>query len=310
MKNNNRKGLLGVDRDKRQVRLRDLRVSKLTLLRYRDAVTAFCWFCHWHFGRYARDLEELDSMCCEFVESCWEECEARSVPSTTLAGVQHFLQRRRCLPRAWWLLNTWALFDMPARAPPIPSPLLFALIGKALSEGLYGQAAALALCFAGFLRTGEMLQMQFRHIALFPEGAVVALPLTKMGRRRGAAEMVTVDCPVALRLFMKARSQCHLDEKLVFSPDFFRRWWRASIAALELDPDVWRPYGLRRGGATEHFRRHGNLESTMFKGRWTCTSTARVYLVEAMSLLASAQIDLHSHISARLWVSYLRHFLQ
>ena len=202
------------------MRLRDLQVSKLTLLGYRDAVTAFCWFCHWHFGHYARDVEELDSMCFEFVESCWEELEARSVPSTTLAGVQHFLQRRRCLPRAWWLLDTWALFDMPARALRIPTPLLFALVGKALSEGLYGQAAALALCFADFLRTGEMLQMQYSHIALFPEGAVVALPLTKMGRRRGAAEIVTVDCPVALRLFMRARGQCHLEEKLVISPDF------------------------------------------------------------------------------------------
>ena len=66
--------------------------------------------------------------------------------------------------------------------------------------------------------------MQYSHIALFAEGAVVALPLTNMGRRRGAAEMVTVDCPVALRLFMRARDQCHMDEKLVISPDFFRRW--------------------------------------------------------------------------------------
>ena len=82
------------------------------------------------------------------------------------------------------------------------------------------------------------------------------------------------------------------------------------MAALELDPDVWRPYGLRHAGATEHFRKHGNLESTMFKGRWTCTCTARIYLVEAMSLLAGAQIDLSSRISARLWVSLLHQFLQ
>ena len=122
--------------------------------------------------------------------------------------------------------------------------------------------------------------------------------------------MVTVECPVAIRLFMKARGHCQMDEKLVISPDLFCRWWRASISSLGLDPDVWRPYGLRRGGATEHFRQHDNLESTMFKGRWTCTSTARIYLVEAMSLLASAQIDLSSHVLARLWVSLLRHFLQ
>ena len=32
--------------------------------------TAFFGLCHWHFERNARELEELDSMDCEFVKWC------------------------------------------------------------------------------------------------------------------------------------------------------------------------------------------------------------------------------------------------
>ena len=58
------------------------------------------------------------------------------MPSTALAGGQHFLQRSRCLPQAWWLPNTWT-----ACAPKC-LPLLRAVVSKALSKSFYGQAAA------------------------------------------------------------------------------------------------------------------------------------------------------------------------
>ena len=75
-----------MDRHAHKVRLRDLQVLKLIFAAMPWEGTAFCWLCHWHFDRNARELEELDSMDCEFVERCWETYETRSVPSTTLAG--------------------------------------------------------------------------------------------------------------------------------------------------------------------------------------------------------------------------------
>ena len=89
---------------------------------------------------------------------------------------QHFLQHIRCLPQAWWLLNTDALFDMPARTPPIPSPLLIALIGKALSKKQYGQAAALALCFAVVLRTYTCCKCNFATPHFFRDGVGLVPP--------------------------------------------------------------------------------------------------------------------------------------
>ena len=297
--------LRGAEAQRRQTKLRDLRVSRLTLLRYRDAVAIFTYFCLLTFRRMAGDLEELDAMGVEFIESCWEEMEPKSVVSTTLAGIQHFLQRKRCLPRSWWALGTWSLYDLPARAPPIPALLAYALAGKALAENLPGLAAAVVLGFAGFLRTGEILSMQYGHVALFDGIAVISLPLTKMGRRRGAEEMVTVECPIAIALFNIASKVAYAHEHLAVTPDFFREWWRRAVTALDLDPAIWRPYGLRRGGATHHFRQFGHLETTIFKGRWASSTTARTYIVEAMSVLARSQLDIASHVLAKSWLRVL-----
>ena len=288
---------------RRRTKLRDLRVSRLSLYRYRDAVALFTVYCLQVFGFLARSLDELDAMGVEFIESCWEEMEPKSLVSTTLAGIQHFLQRKRCLPRSWWTLSTWNLHDLPARAPPIPALLAYASAGKALADQLPGVAAAVALGFAGFLRTGEILGCQFGHVALFEEAAIVSLPFTKMGRRRGAEEMVAVECPIAIALFILASAGRYPHEYLAVTPQFFREWWRASMQTFDLDADVWRPYGLRRGGATHHFRLFGQLETTIFKGRWGSSITARTYIVEAMSVLARSQLDIASKLLA---IGYLR----
>ena len=287
------------------MKLRDLRVSRLTLFRYRDAVAVFTYFYLVNFRHLARDLDELDEMSVEFIESCWEDMEPKSVVSTTLAGIQHFLHRKRCLPRSWWTLGTWSLYDLPARAPPIPALLACALAGKALAESLPGLAAAIVLGFAGFLRTGEILSMQYNHVALFDGVAVVSLPLTKMGRRRGAEEMVTIECPIAMALFAIASRAAYAHEHLAVTPEFFREWWRNAVTALDLEAAIWRPYGLRRGGATHHFRQFGNLETTIFKGRWGSSTTARTYIVEAMSVLARSQLDIASHSLAKMWLRVL-----
>ena len=52
----------------------------------------------------------------------------------------------------------------------------------------------------------------------------------------------------------------------------------------------WRPYSLRRGGATAHFLEHGSLDKTAVRGRWPSTKTARIYINEAVSTFAD-----HAH---------------
>ena len=40
----------------------------------------------------------------------------------------------------------------------------------------------------------------------------------------------------------------------------------------------FRPYSLRRGGATHWFRTTGSLDATTDRGRWGCVKTARIYI--------------------------------
>ena len=56
-------------------------------------------------------------------------------------------------------------------------------------------------------------------------------------------------------------------------------------------PDLsWRPYSLRRGGATAHFLEYGSLDKTAIRGRWSSPWTARTCINEAVSTLAKITV--------------------
>ena len=114
---------------------------------------------------------------------------------------------------------------------------------------------------------------------------------------------------MSLKLLQAASFGRYGGDTVIAVPSSFRAWWRRAIAELGLDPEIFRPYGLRRGGATEFYRRTGSLEATLFRGRWSSLRTARAYIVEGMSLLAQGSIDLSKVPGARLYLQALRTFL-
>ena len=52
---------------------------------------------------------------------------------------------------------------------------------------------------------------------------------------------------------------------------------------LQLSAIRFKPYSLCRGGATYHYRRYGNLDSTALRGRWACLRTARIYVTDGLA---------------------------
>ena len=70
--------------------------------------------------------------------------------------------------------------------------------------------------------------------------------------------------------------------------------WRKSFseALIALGPTEWefRPYSLRRGGATFWFGKHGSLDRILVQGRWMAARTARTYLNEGLAVLAEMSI--------------------
>ena len=71
------------------------------------------------------------------------------------------------------------------------------------------------------------------------------------------------------------------------SPRKFREEFQQLAALLGLATYQFRPYSLRRGGATFDLRQSGNMELVLVKGRWQSNRTARIYLNDGLATLTT-----------------------
>ncbi|CAK0850609.1 unnamed protein product [Prorocentrum cordatum] len=142
----------------------------------------------------ATDLEQLDFQLCEWIETLWAHGRPAGDAGATLSGVQFFLRRKRVFHSAWNLLKAWQRTEMPQRAPPMPEYVLMSLATVARSWSRNDIAVLLVIGYSVFLRTMELLtlrkwQLQFSNDGL---SLVIALPVTKAGKRRHCEESVTL----------------------------------------------------------------------------------------------------------------------
>ena len=98
--------------------------------------------------------------------------------------------------------------------------------------------------------------------------AVIALGLTKAGKRAGVQESVSVGHDTAFRYVQQWVALASPQQRLCPSPGRWRKLFKACIESLKLEPLELRPYSLRRGGATWWFCQHGSLDRVMTLGRW------------------------------------------
>lgn len=71
----------------------------------------------------------------------------------------------------------------------------------------------------------------------------------------------------------------------------FRRLFSEAARRCHLQEWEFKPYSLRRGGATEDFRSHGQLDRTTVRGRWASSRTARIYINESVAVLADLNLQ-------------------
>lgn len=69
------------------------------------------------------------------------------------------------------------------------------------------------------------------------------------------------------------------------SPGFFRTEFKRYLQEFDLSKHQFRPYSLRRGGATWVFQQTGSMEAALLKGRWGSSRVARIYISDALSYL-------------------------
>eukprot|EP00438_Fugacium_kawagutii_P001101 Skav235079 [mRNA] locus=scaffold2106:51280:52194:- [translate_table: standard] len=270
---------------RRGIALEDRAVTSKTRLRYFLAV------------RKVLPLLELaqdnpDEAWTSWIEQEFEEGAPITGIGDTLSGLHHFAPWLRSnLRRAWRAFRLWRKVEKPSQAPPLPEAIVESFVGRCLELRDLDMAVSVALGFYGLLRTGELLTLQPNHLLLGDKDVVIRLGLTKTGLRRHQDENVVIRNPKVWLLvetfIANRRAQASYGAPIVLGggPQF-REKFRLLKEFFGLK-QAFRPYGLRRGGATADFRRYNSMERTLIKGRWGTSQAARQYIQEGLSVLTA-----------------------
>ena len=291
--------------------LKSTTVAPKTQARYSEALRKFFVWLSCLRMAFPSKWERLDEVVCSWIEHLWHEGEPKSWAGDTLSGLQHESPLLRGRLRLGWRLHkAWGMAEMPSRAPPITLGILQAICGLAACSGDWDLAIMLFVGFECLLRTGEMLALRKQDFLLnVPKGtAVVNLGMTKGAKRSGAEESVTIaDRKVVEAVAAYVQGLCEGDFIFKRSPAIFRKKFALLCRALGLEDLAFRPYSIRRGGATHHFRSGASISSTTVRGRWGNSKTARIYINEGLAMLADISISESSSVVqyyAKQWQTF------
>ena len=261
--------------------LKSLTVQPQTRVRYKHARQQFYQFLAPNDLTIPTQKHALDLLIGGYLEHLWSSGEGRGKASDTLAAIQdlqpHTKVTKGFLPLSWRLLKAWHVNEVPCRAPPLPETCLHAMIGWSIFKEEFAFALSLMLAYYGLLRTGELLEVRASHVFIesAKKPAVVSLGLTKGGKRMGASESVSVSVEFVLCWLKLWKRNASAQELLCATPAKWRAMFSQCVEAVGLSELNFRPYSLRRGGATHWFSKHGRLDRVVVLGRWQAQRTAR-----------------------------------
>jgi len=273
--------------------LRSLTVQPKTKKRYDLALEKFFSFLDYEKLTIPKQRSQMDDLVSDYLEHLWASGEGRALASDTVAALQNTEPHLKGqLLGSWRLLKVWSQQEIPNRAPPLPEIILHAMVGRAIMRHDTSFALSLLLSFYGMLRTGELLSLLARQVEVSTEDgpAVISLGMTKGGQRQGASESITVTVHDVVRRLRAWKATPKV--KLTESAKAWRAKFAESIAALGLESFQFRPYSLRRGGATFWFSKRGSLDRLLIHGRWQTPKTARIYINNGLATLAEMKIPM------------------
>ena len=197
----------------------------------------------------------------------------------------------------------------------MPPQVLLALAWFFIRSGSIGGAVMLLVGYDCFLRTGEMLSLVLNDLTFAADGTgVVRLGHTKTARRHGAFEASTINDPMCGRLFRAYQRSLprdfHQDHFLYLPrPNQFYKLFERGIKWLGLEQFGFKPYSVRRGGATSFFRATRNMEATLDRGRWSSTRVARIYVNDGLAREVELRFAPDIQHRLRILVAALQHWL-
>lgn len=277
-----------------------------TLEAYDKALQQFLHYVHRERVKI-RHIHQLDAHLGEYLNILFQEGDALSSAGHLLSSIKRFIPEfKHQLPVATQFHRNWRRLHVPVRATPVPHELLEALAALSLSIDESALALLLILGFRCFLRTNEMLHLQWNHLLVLPgqQSINVVLPFSKTSQ--GNPQVLRVDDPLAVSL-LRAFRPSEDSQALMwpFSLRQFHRTWKQLLRCVHLAPDSFSPYGIRRGGATYFFLSCGNLDTTVTRGRWANSRTAKIYIDDGALALAEMRWSHRQKSAVRKWAKRL-----
>ena len=273
------------------ISLRDAGITANTQSRYYLSVSKLL-----PFISDCATLEQIDDAVSQWVVAEFQKGKPLCFVGDGLSGLHYFLpQTRRHLPTSWRLFGTWRKLEVPSRAPPITADLVLAFSARALELNDLDFATLILVGFHAFLRTGEMLSLIPQDFMLNEHTGIVRLRHSKTGRRHNIQEVVTLEDPKVrqvVKSLLEVRRSSLTSHLPVWqgSGTSFRKRFDQYLAYFRVSHLGFRPYSLRRGGATAYFQSTGSMERTLLRGRWSSVQVAKLYLCDGLSQLPSLRI--------------------
>ena len=272
---------------RKNIVLENVGITEATLQRYFTAVSRMAHL----LGKVTTECS-LDDLVADWIQQEFEDGTPLYLVGDALSGIHHYEPfTKKKLPKSWRLYSIWRKYEVPCRAPPLTQDITLAMAGWCLQHGELTMGALILLGFHALLRTGELLSVRPCDFLLDNSTGLVSLPRSKSGLRNNSLETVSLHDPI---LSLK-RCELLLNCEILWAMVSFlcgRRvelllgsCSRRSLKKLHISHLSFRPYSLRRGGATWEMQSHGLMERTLIRGRWKNSNVARIYIQDGLSLL-------------------------
>ena len=285
-------------------------VLPYTLVRYKAAVG---WFFDWMSMQGIEvpgKTGEFDIIVMEAIEWAWAEGEPRGLIGMCLSGLEYEVEGLRSQLRgSWKLWKHWGTQEFPTRVPPLSLDATMVIASHMWKWGQPEAALSILLAYHRFLRTSEFLKALVSHYLLPVGGREGHLLLS--GTKTATNDSITFSDPLlmdVLECLVRRRKPSDLFIKM--SPYQFRLLFSSAVRASGLSA-LFKPYSLRRGGASHFFRQTGNMARAMEVGRWRDIRTARIYINTALLSLAedTSLSNPALRVGARQFQRVLEHFV-
>ena len=199
----------------------------------------------------------------------------------------------KSLPFTRRYLAAWKTDELTTRCLPVSVDVVRALVGLCLHWKWLDMAVSIYLSYKALLRMCELVCITYGDFVIAEDcqSFILALYEGKTVTLHGRIENVKLSDPSLTALLSLIKAERAKGDKAVpGKAPSFRRQMDSLLQALQLQNELITPHSMRRGGATDHFRLHGNLPSTTVTGRWQSVKTCRLYIDQAVADRADMRI--------------------